>query len=350
MTLRGVARILAVEIQDGGLRLSLPQVVLPYRGVRRQPTKGNAEHAPRPFARLTGRARVPRRGVRQHCSWWPACSPAPGGVAVRRGSAELEVSRRTDLELSRPDDRQHDSPAPRQEPLQPSACWRPRGCDAPTSWSTSRVSDGSELNKGTVINLDAGASTDLVTSAGGTFTPSTFTVPTRGSTCPVHGHLLRGRHRHRHHGRAEEDHSIGPGWAERVRSTSLDTLDVHADRATRRWPPASGPTTCNTESDTLACAARGPAPRASALHRRAVVGRCSDTCAPATRRSSSSRPDDVSGTDLYDIAAGNTRPPASCSATRPSARARGSRATRPRCRSRDGRLHRVSPRARPRAS
>jgi hypothetical protein len=46
------------------------------------------------------------------------------------------------------------------------------------------VLDGSELNKGTVVVLEP-VKADLVTSAGGTFTPSTFIVPARGTSFPV---------------------------------------------------------------------------------------------------------------------------------------------------------------------
>ncbi len=49
------------------------------------------------------------------------------------------------------------------------------------------VSDGSELSKGTVINLTAVKmdSNGKVTAAAGTFTPSSFTVPTKGASFPI---------------------------------------------------------------------------------------------------------------------------------------------------------------------
>jgi hypothetical protein len=49
------------------------------------------------------------------------------------------------------------------------------------------LSDGSELNKGTVVNLAAVkvSSTGKVSAAAGTFTPSTFTVPERGTSFPI---------------------------------------------------------------------------------------------------------------------------------------------------------------------
>jgi hypothetical protein len=49
--------------------------------------------------------------------------------------------------------------------------------------TTLSVSDGSELSKGTVVNLQAVKADG--SAAGGTFTPSSFTVPTRGTSFPL---------------------------------------------------------------------------------------------------------------------------------------------------------------------
>jgi hypothetical protein len=53
--------------------------------------------------------------------------------------------------------------------------------------TTLTVSDGSELSKGTVVNLTAVkvSATGAVTAAAGTFTPASFTVPARGTTFAI---------------------------------------------------------------------------------------------------------------------------------------------------------------------
>ena len=53
--------------------------------------------------------------------------------------------------------------------------------------TTLTVSDLSELNKGTVVNLEAVKvdAEGTVTAASGTFTPATFTVPTKGASFPI---------------------------------------------------------------------------------------------------------------------------------------------------------------------
>jgi hypothetical protein len=54
--------------------------------------------------------------------------------------------------------------------------------------TTLTVSDDSELSKGTVVNLTAvkvNTSTGEVTAASGTFTPASFTVPTKGASFPI---------------------------------------------------------------------------------------------------------------------------------------------------------------------
>jgi hypothetical protein len=82
------------------------------------------------------------------------------------------------------------------------------------------VLDGSELNKGTVVVLEP-VKADLVTSAGGTFTPSTFIVPARGTSFPVSVTYSKANTDVVIKASLRKSTSIGPGF-----SASFDVADT----------------------------------------------------------------------------------------------------------------------------
>ena len=111
------------------------------------------------------------------------------------------------------------------------------------------VLDGSELNKGTVVVLEP-VKTDLVTSAGGTFTPSTFTVPTRGTSFPVSVTYSKANTDVVIKASLKKSTSIGPGF-----SASFDVVDTleFANQGDQELATGFGADDCTSDSTARVC-------------------------------------------------------------------------------------------------
>ena len=121
--------------------------------------------------------------------------------------------------------------------------------------TTLTVSDGSELSKGTVVNLTAvkvNTATGAVTAASGTFTPASFTVPTKGASFPISvtysaadtNVVIKAALK------KSTSTSPGPGY-----STPFDVVDTlkFAPKGTRRSRTGFGAAECTSSTPAKVC-------------------------------------------------------------------------------------------------